>query len=118
MQQGSGIYKMNVTYTVPVLTGNLQISSQTPQTFSLIQNFPNPFNPTTQIKYNVSKASFVAIKVFDVLGNEVNTIVSGNLAAGTYNVGFDASQIASGVYFYSLFSDGIKMDSKKMLLVK
>jgi len=118
MQQGGGVYKMSVSYTVPFVTGNQQISSLAPSSFSLAQNFPNPFNPSTQIKYNVSKSSFVSIKVFDVLGNEVKTLVSGNLAAGQYSTGFDASNLASGVYFYSLFSEGIKMDSKKLLLVK
>ncbi len=118
MQQGSGVYKMNLNYTVPVVTGTHQISSQAPERFALAQNFPNPFNPSTRVNFDVSRTSSVSIKVYDILGNEVRTIVNGNMSAGRYTISFDASQLASGVYFYSLFSDGIKMDSKKMLLVK
>lgn len=117
-QQGSGVDKMVITYNVTPITGNSQISSEVPAAFSLTQNYPNPFNPTTQIKYDVAKASYVAIKVFDVLGNEVAQIVSGNLSAGKYSADFNASNLATGVYFYSLIVDGQKVDTKKLMLVK
>ncbi len=117
-QHGSGVDKMVITYNVTPVTGNIQVSTEIPRNFSLSQNYPNPFNPVTQIKYDIAKASNVSIKIFDVLGNEVALVVSGNLAAGKYVADFDASRLATGVYFYSLVVDGQKLDTKKMMLVK
>ncbi len=118
MQQSGGVYRMNISYNVTPVTGNNQISSEIPGSFGLSQNYPNPFNPTTQIKYDVAKASYVTLAVFDVLGNEVAKVVSGNLSAGRYSADFNASNIATGIYFYSLVVDGQKVDTKKMILVK
>lgn len=117
-QHGSGVCKLNITYNVTPVVSNGQVSSEVPATFGLQQNYPNPFNPTTQIKYDIAKASYVAIKVFDVLGNEVATVFNGNLAAGKYSADFNASNLATGIYFYSLSVDGQKIDTKKMILVK
>lgn len=117
-QHGSGVDKMLITYTASSVTGNQQTSTLAPSKFTLGQNFPNPFNPMTQIKYDVAKASYVSIKVFDVLGNEVATVFNGNLNAGSYSADFNAAALASGIYFYSLSVDGQKMDTKKMMLVK
>lgn len=117
-QHGSGVDKLNITYNVTPVVSNGQISSEVPATFGLKQNYPNPFNPTTQIKYDIAKASYVAVKVFDVLGNEVATVFNGNLAAGKYSADFNASNLATGIYFYSLSVDGQKIDTKKMILVK
>ena len=117
-QHGSGVDKLVITYTVSPVVGNHQSSSEIPQTFALEQNFPNPFNPTTLIKYDVAKASNVSIKVFNVLGSEVATLISQDLAPGKYTVDFNASHLATGIYFYSLIVDGAKLDSKKMILVK
>lgn len=117
-QHGSGVDKLNIVYNVTPATGNIQISSEIPSTFGLNQNYPNPFNPVTQIKYDIAKGSFVSIKVYDVLGNEVAVVVSGNLTAGRYSTDFNASKLASGIYFYSLLVDGQKVDTKKMMLVK
>jgi photosystem II stability/assembly factor-like uncharacterized protein len=116
VEHGGGVYKLVITYSV--LTSNSQISSETPKEFSLNQNFPNPFNPTTQIQYNISKSSYVSIKVYDVVGNEVTNMVNQNLSPGKYKIDFDASSLSSGVYFYSLFDNGSKVDSKKMILIK
>ncbi len=117
-QHGSGVCKLNITYNVTPVVSNGQISSEVPSAFGLQQNYPNPFNPTTQIKYDIAKASYVAVKVFDVLGNEVATVFNGNLAAGKYSADFNASNLATGIYFYSLSVDGQKIDTKKMILVK
>lgn len=117
-QHGSGVCKLNITYNVTPVVSNGQVSSEVPAAFGLQQNYPNPFNPTTQIKYDIAKASYVAIKVFDVLGNEVATVFNGNLAAGKYSADFNASNLATGIYFYSLSVDGQKIDTKKMILVK
>jgi len=117
-QHGSGVDKLVITYNVTPVTSNGNISSEIPATFGLSQNYPNPFNPSTQIKYDIAKASYVAIKVFDVLGNEVATVFNGNLTAGKYSADFNASDLSTGIYFYSLSVDGQKIDTKKMILVK
>lgn len=118
MQQSGGVYRMAVAYSVTTVTGNNQISGEIPNKFGLSQNYPNPFNPVTQIKYDIAKASNVSLKVYDVLGNEVALVVSGNLSAGKYSADFNASKLASGIYFYSLIVDGQKVDTRKMMLVK
>ncbi len=85
--------------------------------FSLEQNYPNPFNPSTQINYTVAEKSNVTLKVFDVLGTEVATLVNSNQDAGVYDVNFDASSLASGMYIYTLKA-GNFTSSKKMMLLK
>jgi hypothetical protein len=115
-QHGGGVYKMVVTYNV--VTANNQISTELPRSFALKQNYPNPFNPSTKVEYNVSKSAFVNIKVFDASGSEIASLVNNTLTPGTYSVDFDASHFASGVYFYTMFADGSKVDTRKMVLVK
>jgi hypothetical protein len=85
--------------------------------FNLSQNFPNPFNPSTNIKYSVSQLSTVEIKVFDILGSEVATLVNEEKEPGVFTVTFDASTFASGVYFYQLKA-GEFISTKKMILLK
>jgi hypothetical protein len=85
--------------------------------FQLEQNYPNPFNPDTKIQYQVSSNSQVSLKVFDVLGNEVATLVNEEKPAGNYEVEFNASQLSSGVYFYKLTA-GSFTDTKKMILLR
>jgi hypothetical protein len=95
-----------------------------PVEFSLEQNYPNPFNPGTTIKYTISSKGFVKLKVFNLLGKEVATLVNSEQEAGNYTVDFDASELRSGVYFYSLESttaggqDVSFTETKKMLLIK
>lgn len=86
-------------------------------TFSLSQNYPNPFNPETAIGYQLAAVSDVSLKVFDVLGREVATLVSGRQAAGNYSVRFNAARLSSGVYFYKL-QTGNAVETKKMVLMK
>lgn len=85
--------------------------------FKLEQNFPNPFNPTTQITFDLPKESFVTIKVYDILGKEVMTLVNGKQPAGINQVMFDATNLPSGIYFYTIKS-GWFNDTKKMVLLK
>ncbi len=91
--------------------------SNVPKAFALYQNYPNPFNPSTLIKYSVLKSSLVTLKVFDVLGREVSTLVNETKMPGNYKVTFNASKLASGVYFYQLRA-GDYASIKKMLLMK
>ena len=85
--------------------------------FSLSQNYPNPFNPNTSIKYQIPEISFVTIKVYDVLGNEIATVVNEEKPAGSYEVEFDANELASGIYFYKIQA-GSFVETKKMVLMK
>ncbi|MDP3149363.1 MAG: T9SS type A sorting domain-containing protein [Ignavibacteria bacterium] len=85
--------------------------------FQLYQNFPNPFNPTTSILYNLKEESFVTLKVYDVLGKEVKVMVNENKSAGQHEIFFNAKNIASGIYFYGLTAGKVH-EMKKMILVK
>ena len=85
--------------------------------FEMAQNYPNPFNPTTIINYSVSKRSLVIIKVYDVLGKEVKTLVNEERRSGNYNVEFDGSKLSSGVYFYRMQA-GDFIETKKLILLK
>lgn len=94
-----------------------EITNNSPSKFSLHQNYPNPFNPTTTIKFDIASASYVKLEVFDILGRSIQILVDGNLTAGTYNVQFSSSTLASGVYFYKLSSQG-NTQIRKMTLIK
>ena len=85
--------------------------------FSLEQNFPNPFNPTTTISFSIPSFAFTSLKVYDILGNEVATLLSEEKSAGTYELQFDASILTSGVYIYRL-SAGSFTEMKKMILLR
>jgi Bacterial Ig domain/Carbohydrate binding module (family 35)/Secretion system C-terminal sorting domain/Cellulase (glycosyl hydrolase family 5) len=92
-------------------------NSNIPQTYSLQQNYPNPFNPSTTIRYQIPKAGFVKLRVFDILGNEVATLVNEYKSPNNYEAKFDASRFASGVYFYQLTVNNF-VSIKKMILLK
>ncbi|MCB9247072.1 MAG: T9SS type A sorting domain-containing protein [Ignavibacteriales bacterium] len=86
--------------------------------FALEQNYPNPFNPTTTIKYSVPEsAGFVSLKVFDVLGKQVADLVNEQKQPGNYEINFDAEQLSSGIYYYTMKVNG-NMITKKMILLK
>ncbi|MDI6803891.1 MAG: T9SS type A sorting domain-containing protein, partial [Bacteroidota bacterium] len=96
-----------------------------PAEYVLEQNHPNPFNPTTQIGYALPEASYVTLKVYDVLGREVEQLVDGYKETGYYEVEWDASQFSSGLYFYKLVVSSVEplqvgnyFSVKKMLLAK
>ena len=105
-------YDMEVTATPNTLPIDV-----TPTDYALHQNFPNPFNPTTTLVYDVVDAGYVSLMVFDVLGRQVATLVDGEQVAGRYPVTFDASDLASGIYFYRLQVNGYS-DMKKMVVIK
>lgn len=97
--------------------GLINYSNEVPAGFSLQQNFPNPFNPVTTIKYDILKEGFVKLAVYDILGRELKAIINQNQKAGTYTVQFDGSALSSGVYFYKIISDGFT-ETRKMMIVK
>ena len=94
-----------------------QISNEVPERYSLQQNYPNPFNPSTNIKFDIHKSGITSLKVFDLLGKEVETLVDEQLSVGTYEVTFNAHSLSSGIYFYVL-KTGDFVESKRMVLVK
>ncbi len=92
-------------------------TSKIPKNYSLEQNYPNPFNPSTRIKYQVSSISHISLKVYDVLGNEIATLVNEEKPAGNYEVNFSAAKLSSGIYFYKLQA-GSLVETKKMILLR
>lgn len=90
--------------------------------YQLFQNYPNPFNPTTTIKFSIPQAGFVTIKVFDIIGREVKSLISNQMTSGFYSVDFNASELSSGVYFYRIQVEGKEgvsfVNTKRMVLVK
>ena len=88
-----------------------------PEQFSLSQNYPNPFNPSTTISFSIPTSEYVLLKVFDVLGKEVATLVNDEKSAGKYEIKFDATGLSSGVYFYQLRTGSYDF-IRKMLLLK
>jgi hypothetical protein len=97
--------------------GDDEGSLLTPDSYNLAQNYPNPFNPTTTIQYSIPRRSNVTLKVYDVLGNEVTTLVNEEKPAGSYEVEFNASKLSSGIYFYELQA-GSFVETKKMILIR
>lgn len=95
----------------------VEVRISVPVEFSLEQNFPNPFNPSTKIKYSIPQSSNVELKVYDVLGNEIETLVNEEKQTGTYEIAYYADNLPSGVYFYQLMA-GSYIETKKMLLIK
>ena len=98
-----------------------QIGSTVPSTYLLGQNFPNPFNPVIKIKFDVSRVKqaslLVTLKVYDITGREIQTLVNESLNPGTFEVTFDGSKLNSGVYFYKLMTEGFT-ETKRMMLIK
>lgn len=88
----------------------------TPSKYALSQNYPNPFNPSTSISYEIPTSNFVSLKIYDMMGKEVASLVSGNQEAGFYTVKFDASKLSSGIYFYKLQANDFTATKKLMLL--
>ena len=110
-------------FPVRVIENNLEL----PTRFALYQNYPNPFNPTTTIKWQLPEAGLVTLKIYDVLGSEVTTLVNQELSAGKHETFFNASRFSSGIYFYQLFVSALQskdgkagkfVQTKKMILLK
>lgn len=100
------------TGTVAINEGNIETMN-----YSLSQNHPNPFNPTTNIEYQIPDREFITLKIFDVLGREVLTLVNEQKEAGMHTVKFDASNMTSGIYFYQIRANNF-VTTKKMLLLR
>ncbi len=106
-------YSQTITVLQP---GNIQAEK-----YKLKQNYPNPFNPSTNLEFETPDLAFVSLKVFDVLGNEIVTLVNKKMDAGKYLIQFNGSSLPSGVYFYGLEIESEKVtysDVKRMILLK
>lgn len=99
------------------IIGIPSIGNELPQRFSLYQNFPNPFNPSTTITFDIPQSGFVTLKIYDVRGREVSRLINSVLSAGRHAINFKAYELSSGIYFYSL-SNGGKTLTNKMILTK
>ena len=93
------------------------INNSIPSRYSLFQNYPNPFNPSTKISYSIPQADFVTLKIYDILGNEVSTLVNEERSSGSYEIEFNASSLSSGVYFYRMQA-GNYTSAKRFVLMK
>ncbi len=97
---------------------NVFFESTIPNQFSLKQNYPNPFNPSTLISYSLPKSGFVFLIIYDILGTEIQTLENKFQNAGTYSVIFDARELSSGIYFYTLKVKGYFIKTKKMMILR
>jgi len=111
----SNVQNINFNFGSPI--GIQPISAQIPKSFNLYQNYPNPFNPETVIKFDIPKDQRVKIIIYDITGREVNKLLDEEIKAGTYNVRWNGSNYASGVYFYRIETGSYTL-TKKMLMVK
>jgi hypothetical protein len=102
---------------IPIGIRNETDGNAVPKEYALLQNYPNPFNPNTTIKYQVPELNFISLKVYDVLGSEIVTLVNEEKSIGNYEVEFDALKFPSGVYFYKIQA-GSFIETKKMVLMK
>lgn len=108
-----------IFYNQTILPKVINISTEVPKDFKLYQNYPNPFNPSTRIRFDVSNnTKNVIIKVYDLKGQLVSTLLNEKLSSGTYEANFTADNLASGVYYYQLLVNNKVMDAKKMLLIR
>jgi len=110
------LYYNKITLTFNSITG-IDNNKKIPTEYLLYQNYPNPFNPTTTINYSIPKQSKVTIKIFNVLGREVATLVNDEKPSGYHKVEFDGSKLTSGIYFYRMQADDF-VDTKKLIVIK
>ncbi len=110
---GSGIWKRPLSEMIT----DVKNTTEQPNEYVLYQNYPNPFNPSTNIQYAISSKQFVTLKVYDILGNELATLINEVKPAGTYEVTWNAVNLPSGVYFYQLKAGNFTA-TKKLLLLK
>ena len=107
----------NTNFTITNVVSVLNNGTGVPDAYSLSQNFPNPFNPSTKISFGIPESGNVNLKILDISGKEVASLVNGYFSAGNYSVNFRPENIASGIYFY-VIQAGNFVESRKMTLIK
>ena len=110
------IRSSRVLLPMAAVTSLRELTSASPASFQLEQNFPNPFNPATAIRFTLPQQEYVTLKIFDASGREVQTLISGNLAAGTHRIEFEAKNLTSGIYFYRVQTGQIFIQKKMLIL--
>ncbi|HVN49416.1 MAG TPA: T9SS type A sorting domain-containing protein [Bacteroidota bacterium] len=110
---GSGVWSRPLS---DIITGIARTPAQEPRTFSLAQNFPNPFNPSTTIAFSIPSKSHVTLKIYDILGREVATLINSDVSAGSHTQQWNASNFSSGIYFYRLQAGSLNQTKKLLLL--
>jgi len=106
-----------VTQYTPLSISNNNASNNNAESFNLYQNFPNPFNPETNIKFDILKTGYTTLKIYDTNGKETDILLNENLTPGSYIVKFNAADNPSGIYYYKL-SSGKSVSVKRMMLIK
>ncbi len=116
----NNFFPFRIGYAVDstTITSVRELKSDIPTVFALEQNYPNPFNPTTKISFSIPKDDFVILKIYDMLGREVQTLVNEFQEADTYSINFDASEFSSGIYFYKLQVGNNFVETKKMVFLR
>ncbi|HAH52728.1 MAG TPA: hypothetical protein DCL80_16290, partial [Balneola sp.] len=99
------------------LSVSIEENIEVPSESELIQNYPNPFNPTTVISFKLAESGLTSLKVYDILGREVSTLLNENMTSGTHKISFNASNLSSGIYIYQLTTE-TGSQSKRMTLIK
>lgn len=116
---GGPFFSERMGYAISLINGiDDNILTDLPQRFALSQNYPNPFNPSTRISYSIPNSGFITLKVYDILGKEIQTLVNEFQNEGTHYINFNANSFSSGIYFYKLQSGKEFVEIKKMLYVK
>ncbi len=123
VQTGNYAYRLKQIDRDGAFTYSQQVEAvvAAPREFTLSQNYPNPFNPTTTINFAIAEDSRVSVKVYDIVGREVATMVDGDVAAGYYNISFNAKDLASGVYMYRItakHAQSVFVQTKRLVLMK
>jgi hypothetical protein len=113
----TGIHTINGGDTT-IIYGIKKISNNIPKNFKLFQNFPNPFNPVTNLRFEISELRFIKIKIYDLLGKEISILFNKKLSPGEYEIQWDGTYFSSGIYFYSLYVSNQLIDTKKLILLK
>jgi hypothetical protein len=116
---GPALTSINEAYvdTLEIPVSVEEITSEVPNKFLLAQNYPNPFNPSTTIQFSLPEQSFVKLEIFNTLGEKVDVLLSEELTTGTYKYNWNASDLTSGIYYYSLTADNFRQ-TKKLILLK
>lgn len=114
---GGIILRTTTGGTVTSVKGRQNSKVQLSEQFALEQNYPNPFNPSTTISFNLSTKSFVKLKIFDIIGREVATLINGEMSAGNHSQQWNAMNMSTGVYFYQLQA-GSFSETKKLIIIK
>ena len=107
--------------TNAILFTSIDSPENMPAAFNMFQNYPNPFNPSTNIKYSLAEQSFVKLTLFDILGRKIKDLFIGEQNAGSHEINFNAANLSSEIYFYSIeadYSEGTFKNVKKMILLK